>query len=133
MSSHVYGLQSTNSINRIMDSFSQFPSSTIIAITKYMYNIIVFISHLLLYVKLFSFLIIQVTFFVLIMCSWLVMQYAGYLLGTEEERTIFVFKYLYAMIIICYRFSIEVMVVRTGNVDSGLLPFEFPHTCMNSC
>jgi len=47
------------------------------------------------------------------------MEYAGYLLGTAVKRARFFFFYLYVMLIICYRFSIEVMVVRTGNDDLG--------------
>ncbi|BAT78865.1 hypothetical protein VIGAN_02161700 [Vigna angularis var. angularis] len=50
----------------------------------------------------------------------------GYLPGTAEKRARFGLYCLYGMIIICYRFSIEVMVVRTGKVDLELLPFEFP-------
>ncbi|XP_027903951.1 nuclear speckle RNA-binding protein A-like isoform X2 [Vigna unguiculata] len=50
----------------------------------------------------------------------------GYLLGTAEKRARFGFYFLYAMIIICYRFSFQVMVLRRGNVHLGLLSFEFP-------
>lgn len=55
------------------------------------------------------------------------MKYAGYLLGTEEKRARFGFYCMYDMIIICYRLSMEVMVVRIGDVAlMRLLPFEFP-------
>ncbi|XP_014518751.1 nuclear speckle RNA-binding protein A isoform X2 [Vigna radiata var. radiata] len=51
----------------------------------------------------------------------------GYVLGTEEKRARFGFYCLYDMIMICYRLSMEVMVVRTGDdVALRLLPFEFP-------
>jgi len=106
-------VRSTHSINRNLDSYGQF----ILYI-----HIFYYISNF----SLFPIFQLQSNIFLIIICSWLVMEYAGYLLGTAEKRARFGFYFLYAMIIICYRFSFQVMVLRRGNVHLGLLSFEFP-------